>query len=69
MSLERKKLNIMFDPTVCQVTETIIIKTINTIAALVITFILKVTMHFPGQIYSFFIILIGNNLYWQVNTF
>jgi len=26
----------------------------------------EVTMHFPGQIYSFLIILIGNNLHWQV---
>ena len=33
-----------------------------------ITFTLKVTMHFPGQIYSFLIILIGNNLHWQVTS-
>ena len=41
----------------------------NTIPAFIITSIPKVTMHFPGPIYSFLIILIGNNLHWQVNTF
>ena len=32
-----------------------------------ITILLKVTMHLPGQIYSFVVILLGNSLYWQVS--
>ena len=31
-----------------------------------ITILFKVTMHLPGQIYSFVVILLGNSLYWQV---
>ena len=32
----------------------------------IITLLFKVTMHLPGQIYSFVVILLGNSLYWQV---